>query len=383
MVSTRVKKLELLSNEDKAYLTNLREELNIQAKQVLGYPCSQVFDYSSLYDFLSLPINNIGDPYLASSFRVNTHEIEKQVLDEFLTLTSGDKSNHWGYVTNGGTEGNMYGLFLARELLPQGIVYYSEETHYSVTKILRVLNLRNIMIRSQDDGVIDYDDLRETIRIYRDVPPIIIANIGTTMKGAVDEINRIKGILKELSIPNYYIHGDAALSGMILPFLQQAPAFDFSTGVDSIAISGHKMIGSPIPCGVVLSKRAHVERIARLVEYVGSRDTTISGSRNGVTPLFMWYAFKTKGHDGFRELVQSCIQLADFAVQALNEIGILAWRHPYSTTVVMPRLNLTVVKKWQLAIYKDISHMIIMPNVNRQHIESLLKDIQDSDGEEE
>ncbi len=367
-----------LSKDDQSYLTRLREELTTQAKHVLGYPCSQAFDYSPLYDFLSLPINNIGDPYLPSSFRVNTHEIETQVLDEFLTLTNGDKNHHWGYVTNGGTEGNMYGLFLARELLPQGIVYYSEETHYSVTKILRVLNLRNIMIRSQEDGVIDYEDLRETVRIYRDVPPIIIANIGTTMKGAVDEIKAIKSILKEFSIPNFYIHCDAALSGMILPFLTDAPAFDFTSGVDSIAISGHKMIGSPVPCGVVLSKRAHVERIARLVEYVGSRDTTISGSRNGLTPLFMWYAFKTKGRAGFRELVHKCIELAEFAVQALADIGVLAWRHPYSTTVVMPRLNQAVIEKWQLARYKDVSHIIIMPNVTKQHIQLLLKDIQNS-----
>ena len=42
--------------------------------------------------------------------------------------------------------------------------------------------MRHIMIRSQPNGEIDYDDLRETVRIRRDVPPIVFANIGTTMK---------------------------------------------------------------------------------------------------------------------------------------------------------------------------------------------------------
>jgi histidine decarboxylase len=59
----------------------------------------------------------------------------------------------------------MYGLFLARELFPDGVVYYSEDTHYSVGKILRLLHVRNIMIKSRPDGSMDVDDLHETLRI--------------------------------------------------------------------------------------------------------------------------------------------------------------------------------------------------------------------------
>ena len=68
----------------------------------------------------------------------------------------------------------MYGLYLGRELYPKGVVYFSQDTHYSILKILHVLNVRNIMIKSQDNGEIDYDDLYETIRIHRDVPVIFM-----------------------------------------------------------------------------------------------------------------------------------------------------------------------------------------------------------------
>ena len=61
-----------------------------------------------------------------------------------VQLTEGPAASTWGYCTNGGTEGNMYGLFLARELHPEGLVYYSEDTHYSVNKILRCLHLTRI-----------------------------------------------------------------------------------------------------------------------------------------------------------------------------------------------------------------------------------------------
>jgi len=91
-------------------------------------------------------------------------------------------------LTAGGTEGNLYGLYLGRETYPDGVVYYSEHTHYSAAKIVRVLGARSIMLRGLDNGEIDYDDLRESLKIHRDVPPIILANIGSTMHGAVDDL---------------------------------------------------------------------------------------------------------------------------------------------------------------------------------------------------
>ena len=43
---------------------------------------------------------------------------------------------------------------------------------------------------------------------------------------------------------------------MILPFVDDPPPWNFAAGIDSIAISGHKMIGSPLPCGVALARKA-------------------------------------------------------------------------------------------------------------------------------
>ena len=125
------------------------------------------------------------------------------------------------------------------------------------------------MIKSTDTGEIDYDDLRETIRINRDLPVIFIANIGTTMKGAVDDVSKVREILDDLAVTNFYIHADAALSGMILPFVDEPQPYGFDAGFDSVAVSGHKMIGAPLPCGVTLTRAEYVSRIARSIEYVG------------------------------------------------------------------------------------------------------------------
>jgi histidine decarboxylase len=364
-----------LSSEDRQRLDQFYQDIQAEAERFLGYPCNGIFDYSPLFRFLQYPLNNVGDPYLPSNYHLNTHAFECEVLEIFRTLTEATKGSTWGYVTNGGTEGNHYGLFLARELLPEGIVYYSQDAHYSIDKILRCLNLRSIMIRSHDDGSMDLDDLRETLRIHRDLPPIVCATIGTTMKGAVDDIAGIQRIFKDLAIHRHYLHADAALGGMILPFVDNPPAWNFKAGIDSIAISGHKMVGSPIPCGVVLAKKSNVDRIAQSVEYIGTLDTTLSGSRNALTPLFLWYAFHTVGIDGFKQIIPACLEVADYAIAQLNRIHRHAWRYPYANTVVFDRPSPEVTRHWQLACQGNLSHLIAMPHVTPAHIDRLVADI--------
>ncbi len=355
-------------------LERLLGDIHVATRQQVGYPVNQDFDYSPLLPFLDYSINNVGDPFYPSNFWGNTHEIEREVIDIFAGLMRLEPESAWGYVTSGGTEGNMYGLYLARELYPNGMFYFSEETHYSVLKNVRVLNARHIMIRRQENGEIDYEDLAAMIRVNRDVPAVIMANVGTTMRGAVDDIGRIRDILREQAVTNHYIHADAALSGMILPFVGDPQPYGFDAGVDSISVSGHKLIGAPLPCGVVLTRRLYVERVGRAIEYVGVEDTTLSGSRNALAPLMIWYAFARHGHEGFIRMVAGMLDVAEYAVAQFNERGIPAWRHRNSATVVFPRPREEVFRKWQMAPEGEIAHIITMPHVTRGMIDELVDD---------
>jgi histidine decarboxylase len=199
------------------------------------------------------------------------------------------------------------------------------------------------------------------------------------MKGAVDDINGIQKIFRDLAIQRHYIHADAALGGMILPFVDRPPAWNFKAGIDSIAISGHKMIGSPIPCGVVLARKSNVDRIAQSVEYIGTLDTTLSGSRNALTSLFLWYAFHTVRIEGFKHIVPTCLAVADYAIAQLNGLGRNAWRYPYANTVVFDRPSSAVTQRWQLACQGSLSHLIAMPHVTPAQIDRLVADIQAAD----
>lgn len=353
-------------------LSTLGLRMDELSASFIGYPCSQDFHYPELVPFLGYAINNVGDPFGDSLYRENTFELEREVVAFFQRHLRAPQEKTWGYMTSGGTEGNLYGLYLARETHPTGIIYYSEHTHYSAAKLVRVLGARSIMIRGQDNGEIDYEDLRETIRIHRDAPPIILANIGTTMHGAIDNLATIRSILKELAVARYYLHADAALSGMLLPWVDDPQPFGFDSGIDSISVSGHKFIGSPMPCGIVLARQCHVDRVARSVEYVGCMDTTIAGSRNALTPIVMWSAIQRWGEDGFRQRMGYCIAMADYTIDAFARHGVSAWRHPNSVTVVFPRPPDAVIRDWQIAPSGDIAHIITMPHVTRSMIDKVV-----------
>jgi histidine decarboxylase len=111
-------------------------------------------------------------------------------------------------------------------------------------------------------------------------PAIVLTTFGTTMKEAKDDVLKIKAILKSLAIQDHYIHCDSDLSGTYGNFMEPRIPFDFKYGADSISISGHKFIGSPMPTGVIITRKSNRDRIAKGISYIGSLDTTITDSRN-------------------------------------------------------------------------------------------------------
>ncbi len=367
-----------LKQADHDRLNRFLDTIKKRTRSFLGYPVSKDFDYKDLFEFLNYPLNNLGDPFTPSTWKVDTREFEREVISFMAGLYRAEDDNFWGYVTNGGSEGNLYGLYLARELYPKGIVYYSQDTHYSVSKNLHLLNMRHIMIRSRENGEVDYGDLRETLKIHRDKPAIIFANIGTTMTEAKDDVSKIKSILQELVISEHYIHSDAALCGGLAPFINPRAAFDLSDGADSISVSGHKSFGSPIPCGILIAKKDNVARIARSIAYIGSLDTTITGSRNGLTPLFLWYTIKKLGIIGLEKRVVHSLKIAEYTEKRLINAGIPAWRNKNAITVVFPEVSAAIREKWQLAAADGKTHLICMPNVQKNQIDEFLNDMNNS-----
>ncbi|AMH16096.1 aminotransferase class V-fold PLP-dependent enzyme [Citrobacter sp. FDAARGOS_156] len=344
----------------------------------IGYPESADFDYTILERFMRFSINNCGDWGEYCNYLLNSFDFEKEVMEYFASIFKIPFEESWGYVTNGGTEGNMFGCYLGRELFPEGTLYYSKDTHYSVAKIVKLLRIKSSLVESQPNGEMDYDDLIRKIQRDNEEHPIIFANIGTTVRGAIDNIAEIQQRIGQLGIKrdDYYLHADAALSGMILPFVNDPQPFNFADGIDSIGVSGHKMIGSPIPCGIVVAKRKNVDRISVEIDYISAHDKTISGSRNGHTPLMMWEAIRSHSWSDWQRRIEHSLNMAQYAVDRLQAAGIDAWRNKNSITVVFPCPSEAVWKKHCLATSGDIAHLITTAHhLDSSKIDELIDDV--------
>ncbi len=267
-----------------------------------GYPYNLMYNHEELYQFMKYSINNLGDPFVTSNYGVHSRQFECSVIDFFAHLWHISPGDYWGYVTTCGTEGNLHGILLARECHPDGILYSSKETHYSIFKAARYYRMDAKAIPTLHNGEVDYDILASEIEKNIDRPVIINVNIGTTVKGAVDNLDRILRILNNLNIPRerYHIHCDGALFAMMMPFVDFAPEVSFRKPIDSIAVSGHKMLGCPMPCGVTIARKEHVKKVEQRIDYLNSVDTTIMGSRNGQAALYLWYSLRKKGLSGIK-----------------------------------------------------------------------------------
>lgn len=192
--------------------------------------------------------------------------IQIGVLQWFAKLWEIDSNDYWGYITNCGTEGNLHGILVGREnhpegtaaapqlltckrrafalscitdavcmlnwvlktpTLPQtavtwccsaGVLYASKETHYSVFKAGKMYRMQTEAINTLPTGEIDYEHLQQRLQANKDKPAIINVNIGTTVKGAVDDLDRVLEALTEEGFDEdrFYIHCDGALFGLMV-----------------------------------------------------------------------------------------------------------------------------------------------------------------------
>ena len=335
-----------------------------------------------------LHLNNAGDPWIHGNAKMHTKAFEQEALD-FVASLYGIEDHYWGYITSGGTEGNLYGAYTGREYFTaqnkKPIFLYATSSHYSIPKNAHLLNLEHYAIETQESGELDYLQLKSTLEdvIKNQENPfgiIINMNMGTTMTGAMDSLDSINQVLAELGLKkeDVFIHTDAALMGFIYPFLENRTTL-FKNGVNSIAISGHKFPGAIHPCGIVLTdKTIHSKAFGdHWVPYVGTQDTTISGSRNGFLALNLWYIFQKKGASGFKKDGEQCISNAKYLYAKLQEIQYPKVGYvPNQIIVTLQKPSAELVSKYQLATQGDIAHVVVMQHITTSRIDAFCEDIQ-------
>ena len=364
-------------------LSNYHDRLKDRTRFHLGYPYNLDFDIDKLAFLQGYSINNLGDPWVESNYGVHSREFEIGVLNWFAQLWNIEPDDMWGYITNCGTEGNLHGVLCGRENFPDGVLYCSKESHYSVMKAARMYRMDAMQVDTLPTGEMDMNHLKECISQQLQTcrrPVILNINVGTTVRGAVDDLDAALSVLEELDYTEneFYIHVDGALFGLMLPFLQtpDVPLVSFQRPIGSISVSGHKFIGAPMPCGVVMTRKSYITKMSSNIEYLNSRDATIMGSRNGHAALYMWYVLARKGVEGLKRDVQQCMHNSKLLLGLLQEGGIRCMLNRLSSTVVFERpTEHAFVRKWQLACQEDVAHVVVMPSVSVEILQEFVEDL--------
>lgn len=336
----------------------------------LGYPYNLVGKASVPASFDDLLINNLGDPYVGSHYGTEVCALEREAVRWLMDLWDcDDPEAHWGSIGASGTEGNFWALYLAREALPEARLIYSKEAHYSIPKAAKILRMEAVCVSAGADGAIDLTALENALTERDRKNGIIVAlTCGTTVKGAHDDIGGAVRLLEDRGFApdRRFVHVDGALNAMVLPFLEGPPSGilpSFRHGIDSLSTSGHKMIGTPMPCGVLIARRSHLERVATAIAYLRSNDTTLMGSRNGHAVLAIWARLLGHGFEGYRRDATGSYVRAQRLAATLRSQGIPVLHNAYSLTVVFPEPSDEIVRLYQLACSAGEAHAVIMPNI--------------------
>jgi len=282
---------------------------------------------------------------------------------------------------------------ISQQLITPTVFYCKEHTHYSIPKIAEVLRLNVRPVKANQDGSIDLKDLEKELLLHVGAYPysgvVVIANIGTTITGAIDNVPEINAMLKRIMrIPNFTIHMDGALAGFVLPVLKPfgevANYFD-AIGVNTLAVSAHKYPGLSQPCGIILAQKDFFnkafEKSERSIEYVGNIvDVTITGSRSGLNVLMFYNALHAlgmdKGVEKLTRMVEENIEHASYLYKRLVELyGSERVKYPFQFNVSFPKPSKELSKKYQLMLTGENATICVLTNVTKKLIDQFIKDL--------
>ncbi|MDD4300239.1 MAG: tyrosine decarboxylase MfnA, partial [Methanomicrobium sp.] len=247
-------------------------------------------------------------------------------------------------------------------------VIVPESAHFSFEKACEILSLELRSVPSDDNFRMDAEKIEE----YIDKNTVCLVGVaGTTEYGVVDPISHLSEIALGREI---FLHVDAAFGGLVLPFLDKKPDFDFKLqGVSSMSVDPHKMGMSTIPAGCLLVRDSSVFSSTEVdTPYLTvKKECTLCGTRPGGSVAAAFAVLEYLGEDGMREVVKSCMKNNNKLICGMKELG-----YPVAA---MPLVNVAsfvcdkTPKGWQVSRTRH-GHMrtVCMPHVTEETIDEFL-----------
>lgn len=387
----------------------LQNNVNFSKDTSLGYPASKldnkVFyddapflkDAPTLQAYVANP-NNIGCHTFGTSEKAfaGTQNIEREVLNVIaVDIFKAEKESFDGYISPGGTEANIQAFWIYRNhfinnfnaKLDEIILVSSEDTHYSIAKASNLLMIDWLRIP------VDFEERTISKTVFKDRLLkakengkkyfIVVANMGTTMFGAVDDINLMTETLKGNDI-NFKLHIDGAYGGFFYPFSNPDSIMNFENpDVSSITIDAHKMLQAPYGTGIFICRKGLIENVlTKEAEYVEGMDLTLCGSRSGANAVAVWMILFTYGGNGWFEKISILQMRTNWFCKQLNALKITHFRNPFMNIVTIKASFIAenLAARFDLVPQKHDStnqwyKVIMMEHVEIEHLTLLLDEL--------
>lgn len=262
----------------------------------LGQMISPPHEVAMLSYFLAMQINPNNH---ALDGGPATTELEVEVIKQIAKMFGYTK---WlGHLTSSGTIANLEALWVAREIHPNKIIVFSSESHYTHKRMCKVLKIPFIEVPTDVLGKINISHLKKIVK--NNNVGTIVANIGTTGFGAVDNLKEILPLAKKYKVR---IHADAAYGGFFTLLAKKNPAevenenFGLLKYCDSIVIDPHKRGLQPYGCGCVIFKDPAVGKFYKhdspYTYFTSNKlhlgEVTLECSRAGASAAALWATLK-------------------------------------------------------------------------------------------
>jgi glutamate/tyrosine decarboxylase-like PLP-dependent enzyme len=270
-------------------------------------------------------IENALSPMAFPSLLQLENEVTAIVLDLMRAGNEGAAS-----LTSGGTESILMALKAARDWArehrprirrPEMVVPVT--AHPAWNKAAHYLGLEIRMTPVDDDFRADVAAIREAVS---ENTIIVGASAVTYPHGMIDPIEEI-GRLAEAH--HLWLHVDACLGGLMLPFLRKLgnslPAYDFTVpGVRSISADLHKYAYTPKGISTVLYRNRELRKYQYFVyaDWPGGIYATpsLAGARSGGTLAAAWAVMQYLGEEGFLRMAQRAGRATNRLIDGIQKI---------------------------------------------------------------
>lgn len=351
---------------DTAHLHELIGSVSQADRRFLGFPDQLGLVVRELAPLLALFADHRLDPYSRDTVGIATQAYEEAVLEYFAALAGASAADAHGYVASSPHEALLHGLAMACRRLPTASVYVGDQAHYSVTRACELLGLNRVSVQSLPDGTMDPEDLRRQTRMRRGAGAVVVATCGTPLRGAVDNVAELRAAAAESG--RVHVHVDATAGGLAAAHSDQVPPWSLAHGAHSITLSGHGLLGLPVPAGISLMRRVQIPATAAGITVP---DRTVVGVRGGLPALLLWTRLRSLGRAGVAAMVARCQDVAAYAVDRFECAGARPERFPGSLTVTFQRPPAWVVDKWRLTHAGDLAQIVTTGPINYTAVNEL------------